>query len=169
MADDPVTLRVLKAMTAALEEITPDNGYACDFAGRVFRGRIRFGPSDPVPMLCILESPIPLEQLPPPVDSSEGYGPWELVIQGFVKDDKLNPTDPAHVALADVRRRLAIERRKTSWDRPENGIFGMGRFIHKMYIGRGVVRPPDEASEKAYFWLQVTLDIVEDMADPYGD
>jgi hypothetical protein len=169
MADEAIALRVLKALTAALEEVTPSNGYTVDLQGRVFRGRNRFGPSDPVPMICVLEAPIPLEQIPPPTDSSESSGGWELVIQGFVKDDKANPTDPAHAALADVKRRLALERRKSLWDRPEQGMFGLGRFVHKMYIGRGVVRPPDEVSEKAYFWLQVTLDIVEDLADPYED
>lgn len=166
---DPIRLRVLKALTAALEEIDGTNGYQHDLSGRVFRGRRVFGVSDPIPMISILEAPIPLDQLPNPADSSDQKGQWELVVQGFVKDDHENPTDPAHALMAEVKTRLALEKRKADWDRPEQGIFGLGRDVTEMYIGAGVVRPPDEVSEKAYFWLQVTLAIVEDMADPYTD
>lgn len=169
MSTIPIRLRVQKALCEALEEINPSNGYVSDFSGRVFRGRNRFGASDPIPMICVLEAPIPLELLPTASDSSQSFGSWELVVQGFVEDDKENPTDPAYYALADVRARLALERLKVDWDRPEEGIFGLGRVVRSMYIGTGVVRPPDEVSEKAYFWLQVTLDISEDMADPYED
>jgi len=90
------------------------------------------------------------------------------VIQGFVRDDRENPTDPAHLLLAEVKRVLALERRKTNWDRPQNGILGLGRDIVTMYIEPGVVRPADELSSKAYFWLTLRLEITEDLADPYG-
>jgi hypothetical protein len=50
-----------------------------------------------------------------------------------------------------------------------DGIFGLGNFVIGMRIGSGVVRPPDEISAKAYFWLTITLDMVEDLADPYED
>lgn len=165
---DPARLVIQKRLQDALEEINPDNGYEHDLRGRVFRGRNRFGASDPIPMVSILEAPIPLDQIAPPRDSTEAFGGWELVIQGFVADDKDNPTDPAHLLMAEVKQRLAIERRRTSWDRPEDGIFGLGQIVDKLYMGTGVVRPPDEVSEKAYFWLTVTLDIAEDLADPYS-
>lgn len=164
---DPTRLRIQKAMQAALEEVNPDEGYEHDLRGRVFRGRNRFGHADPIPMVSILEAPIPLDQLTSPEDSSYHSGGWELVVQGFVEDDKQNPTDPAHRLMAEVKKRLAVERRKAAWDRPEQGIFGLGQIVTKLYMGTGVVRPPDEVSEKAYFWLTVTLDIAEDLADPY--
>lgn len=169
---NPLRLEVQKRLSAALEEITPGNGYVFDFSPsptrRVFRGRTAFGDGDPLPMLSILEVPIPLDQLPPPTPSTSSSGGWELMIQGFAEDDRDDPTDPAHVMLADVKKRLAIEKRKIDWNRPEEGPFGLGRVVTNILMGPGVVRPPDELSAKAYFWLTVQLDLVEDLDDPYG-
>lgn len=164
---NPIRLEVLKRMTAALEEITPANGYVHNLAQRVFRGRGVYGDETPLPALSILEAPIPLDQLPSAKDNPNLAGQWELVVQGWVEDDRRNPTDPAQVLLADVKKRLAIERKKVDWDQPEQGIFGLGRSVTALYIGAGVVRPPEEISAKAYFWLTITLDIAEDMAEPY--
>lgn len=172
--DNPLRLEIMKRLSDILREITPGNGYVLDFSGaedgdtnKVFRGRAIFGEGDPLPMLSILESPIPLDQLPAPPDSGYNSGGWELMIQGFVEDDKQNPTDPAHVALADVKKRLAIESKKVSSMIPENGPLGLLDYVTKIGIGTGVVRPPDEVSAKAYFWLLIVLDIVEDVTEPY--
>ena len=167
MADDPVRLRILKNMTACLQEITVANGYKVDVGQNWFRGRVIFGENDPMPMGVLLEVPIPLDQVPPPRDSSNASGTWELMLQGFTTDDSENPTDPAHYFLADVKKRLAIEKRKALNENPEDGIFGLGNFVTDLRIGSGVVRPPDEISATAYFWLTVTLDTVEDLFDPY--
>jgi len=118
-------------------------------------------------MISILESPIPLDQLPVPDGSGFGQGGWELVLQGFVEDDKDNPTDPAHVALADVRKCLSLEAKKLSLMDDDNSVLGLPRVITGMNIGTGVVRPPDEVSAKAYFWLLIVLELVEDITDPY--
>lgn len=172
--DNPLRLEIQKRLADALREITPANGYVMDFSGaeggddnRVFRGRNIYGDDDPVPMLSILESPIPLDQLPSPVDSGLNSGQWELMVQGFVEDDPVNPTDPAHVAMADVKKRLALEQKKTSARRDEDGPFGLLRAVTGITIGTGVVRPPDEVSAKAYFWLLFVLDIAEDVTEPY--
>ena len=169
MATEPLRLRILKAMTAALKEISPANGFATNVQGNVFRGRVIFGENDPIPLLSILEVPIPLDQTPAPTDSEFSSGGWEIMVQGFVTDDPENPTDPAHLFMADVKKRLAQERRKALAMKSEEGIFGLGNFVTGMRIGAGVVRPPDEISAVAYFWLTVTLDIVEDLSDPYED
>ena len=169
MATEPVRLRVLKAMTECLKEITTANGYRTELNGQVFRGRVIFGDNDPIPMACILEVPIPLDQTPPPTDSEFSTGGWEIMIQGFVTDDPENPTDPAHFFMADVKKRLAIEKRKALAMDAAQGIFGLGNFVTGLRIGAGVVRPPDEISAVAYFWLTITLDMVEDLADPYED
>lgn len=164
---DPIKLHIQKQLCAALEEITVANGYATDLEGRVYRGRLYFGDETPLPFLSVLEVPIPLDQLPSPRDAQMQFGQWELIIQGFVVDDRDNPTDPAHIVLADVKKRLAREQAKANWHRPEDGILGLGRVVDKLYIGVGVVRPPDDISATAYFWLQIALDIAENFAEPY--
>lgn len=170
---DVLRIRVMKKLQTVLEEIdgtlfglTDEAGTALPtMAGRVKRGRLIFGDKDPIPMLSILEVPIPLDQIVPPPDSSYSNGTWELLIQGFAKDDAENPTDPAHVLMAATKKRLAGEKRKNR----DFNIFGMGKHITDMRIGAGVVRPPDEVSAKAYFWLNLSLDIVEDLFDPFED
>lgn len=172
--DDPLRLHIIKTICNGLRGITPGNGYVMDFSGaegteanRVFRGRTVFGSSDPLPALSILEAPIPLDQLPPPSDSTYSSGPWELVVQGFFEDDKDNPCDVAYVGLADVKRFFALERQKAQAMKEEDMIFGLGRVVTGLSIGQGVVRPPDEISAKAYFWLTIALDMAEDLQTPY--
>jgi hypothetical protein len=138
-----------------------------DENNKVFRGRLVFGTTDPVPMLSVLEVPIPIDQLPSPSDSASSSGQWELMIQGFADDDRENPTDPAHVLMADVKMRLAKEKEKANWRVHTDGILGLGRHVTGLYIGSGVVRPPDEISAKAYFWLNMVLDLAEELDDPY--
>ena len=167
--ENPIRLEVHKRMTELLKQISPDNGYATELNGQVYRGRLVFGSETPLPALAILEVPIPLDQAPAPSNSPTTTGPWELMVQGWVEDDRENPTDPAHPLMADVKRCLIAERKKMDWDKPEDGIFGLGRNVTDMYIGAGVVRPPEEVSAKAYFWLTITLDLVENLEDPYED
>lgn len=166
---NPLRLEVQKRMCEVLKTISIANGYSLDIGENVFRGRGVFGDETPVPCLSILEVPIPLDQLPPPQAATLSSGGWELVIQGWVKDDKKNPTDPAHFLLADVKKCLVGEMKKANWDEPEDGIFGLGRSVTKLYIGAGVVRPPEEVSAKAYFWLTITLDLAEDLEHPYDE
>lgn len=173
MATEPLRLRIVKKLTSILEAVEFAYPYAAEqggpvqvaMTGRVFRGRVIFGDSDPLPMLSVLEAPIPLDQVPSPPDSSASTGRWELVVQGFVDDDPLNPTDPGHWLMAQVKAALAVERRKNR----DFQLFDMGHHVVNMWVGQGVVRPPDEISAKAYFWLNVTLELVEDLADPFED
>lgn len=167
---DPIRLRVLKALTAALEEITPDEGFEFDLTGAVFRGRLVYGSGDPLPMISILEPPIAPDQLPQPQDGTYSTGEWELLIQGFLKDDKKNPTDPAHRLMAEVKMKLAEVKQAPETSRYVGGesepILGIPE-VTRLSIGAGVVRPPDEISEKAYFWLNITLALAEDLLKPY--
>lgn len=165
---DPIRLDLHKRLTALLETINPDNGFAHDMRGRVYRGRGVFGDETPVPMISILEAPIPDEPPAQPGSSTSQQVRQQLVIQGFVEDDRFNPTDPAQLLLAETKSVLAVERAKLDWDKPEDGILGLGRTVIDLYIGAGVVRPADEISDKAYFWLNLTLEFVEDLADPFG-
>lgn len=167
MATEPLRLRILKKLSSILEGATFEyTGMpSTTLAGKVFRGRVVFGNDDPLPMLSILEVPIPLDQVPSPPDSTYSTGRWELLVQGFVEDDPNNPTDPAHWLMAQVKKVLAEERKKNR----DFNLFDMGKKVTNFWVGAGVVRPPDEISAKAYFWLNVTLELVEDLADPFED
>lgn len=166
---DPFRLRVLKALTTTLKEITPANGYVNDLSESVFRGRDTFGEDDPLPMISILENPRATD----PSQLADGTGSsadWELLIQGFVKDDHMNPTDPAYWLEAEVRKRLAQEKdRARDFDGP--GIFGLGQkapCVTGIVIGNPVCRPADETSDVAFCWLAVTLTLVEDLEKPFA-
>lgn len=164
---EPFRLRVLENLNACLEGITPANGYTFDLQGKVFRGRDVFGENDPLPMIAILEA---IEQEPAENDDSpdmsrEFKGQWRLQIQGFMEDTfDDHPTDPAHRLMAEVKKRLVEERIR---DRGNN-ILGMGGRVYGLRFSPGVVRPADEISGKAYFWLRVTLFMVENLLDPYA-
>lgn len=163
---DPFRLRLLKNLTAILEMVAVP-GDAAIGPGHVFRGRALYGASDPLPLISILEAPAPLDQIPAPEGSTASSGPWELVIQGWTKDDKDNPTDPAHVLMAAVKKVLAAERKKAA-PRNGNNALGMAGKVTKIEVGPGVVRPPDDVSDKAYFWLNILVTMAEDLDDPYA-
>ena len=160
MGDLPVRLIIKKRIVEVLEGI--DNGA---FKDRVFRGRAIFGDDDPIPMISVLEPPIPLETIRSAAENPNQAGRWELLVQGWPKDDKKNPTDPADMLLAKVKAALAAERRR---DRSMN-ILGLKNMVTDLHIGHGASRPSDEVSVRAYFWLIITLKIVEDMSDPFPD
>jgi hypothetical protein len=172
---DPFRLRVLKALTARLKTITVANGYQHDLADfddagltkqRVFRGRDQFGAGDPQPMLSILEHPRALEGLLGTSGNPSSSGEWELLIQGFAEDDRLNPTDPAHLLAADVVKCLSIEAQDIY------NLLGLGDrqpCVTEIRIGQPVVRPADgEISDVAFFFLSVTLKLVEDRSNPFA-
>lgn len=160
---DPFRLRVLKAMTDTLAAIHPDKGYRHDLTGRVFRGRNMYGDNDPIPLVSILEAPLPDEPMAHKPNDGVWVGQWRLFVQGWVDDDRNNPTDPAHYLLADVKRALAEARRSQL----KSGIFNMSR-VTNLTIGANVVRPAEEhVNEYANFLLVVTLEIAENMMDPY--
>jgi len=177
----PFKLRVQRALTDCLKDISPDDDYVYDMAdfdndgvttARVYRGRAWFGASDPIPMLSILEGVSPADEVAePPTDTASGEYLWAMHIQGFVDDDPLNPTDPAYLLLSDVRRRLAAERnRKRPGTRGQPDPFGLGagkNTVTGLSFGPGVVRPADDVSAKAYFWLSLYLKVLDNPEFPY--
>lgn len=172
MQEDPLNVRILHALRDLIAGISIDEGYKHDLTDSVFLGRNVFGDSDPETMVSILEPPVEPDQIPSPDEAKELAGDWNLLIQGFVKDDKANPTEPAYRLLADVRAVLAKERARPGTSRVSSGkavdLLDMDGAVTKIDFGRGVVRPPDEISSKAYFWLNITISITEDMANPYA-
>ena len=158
---DPIRLRIQKYLTHLLEtEVSVANGYNNDLAGKVFRGRLLFGSTDTLPLVSILEPPVPPPVNGNPWGAGAEHDRWELVLQGWTPDDKLHPTDSAHLLAQDVRRCLVkekVEHRDLAGPPP------LGESsITEFEIGQPVVRPPEEGtSPHAFFWLAMRLRIAE--------
>lgn len=187
----PFRLLIQQRITAALKEITPGNGYVNDLSdfttpedgrvrSRVVRGVALFGDDHPLPLVSILQPPHPTDPFDAPVSATSRGLDWVLLVQGFVEDDEDNPTDPAEILMADVKQRLAkvIEAGAPSASTDDNilglggsdspDVRGTGNAVLQMTIGNGSVRPSDELSSKAYFWLLLIVKIVENTGKPYG-
>lgn len=186
MTADPFRLRVQKAIAASLEENVTGTEFNYTLADHVFRGRSLFGPSDGSYLISILEPPVPPESILSPAPVSQGPVVWNLLIQGFLPDDMANPSDPGHKLMADVKKRFAIEKKRFIPGAALESVrtsnpFGLGRcrdgmnapeyvnYIEQIIsIGTGIVRPPDDGvSDKAYFWLPLSLKLVEDIENPF--
>jgi hypothetical protein len=164
-------LDILRALTTHLEGITTDNGYAYDLDGRVFRGRAQFGDDIPLPCLSIIEAPRPDEQ--PVVGGHErAYWSedWTLLVQGWVEDDKINPTDPAYELKAAVEHRLSsiLAIRNDRGTPLDPTAYRLGNRVSHIAIGPGMVSPPrPNISAKAFFYLPVVLKIAVSTTAPY--
>ncbi len=157
---DTFRLTVLKALSAALAEISIANGFRHDLdETRIHRGRLMLDDTDPIPAIAINEKPVFPENLEPPEGGTTIQVKLELLIQGFADDDRKNPADPAYLLLGDVQKRLAQEGAKDDgYD-----VLGFGEKV-EISIGQGVVRPPDSVvSDTAFFWLPVTLTFGENL------
>ena len=123
-------------------------------------------------MLSVLEPEEAGEIALPPSQSAVVEYRWPLIVQGFVSDDPQNPTDPAYRLLADVRRRLAVERTRKAVGSNQPDPLGLGvtgsNRITGLSFNSGVVRPADDVSATAYFWLMLELTVVDNAADPYA-
>lgn len=161
-------LAVLKYLCTYLEtEVSIANGYQHNLADRIFRGRLAFGEDDPLPRLSVLEGLNPdREPNAAGTGGSEQIDNWIVLLQGQVEDDAANPTDPAHALMADVKCALGKLRKRMANDQesfegtPYYSVAGLG-------IEPGTVRPPDQLSDKAFFWMRIVLTIAETMDDPY--
>lgn len=175
MSDDK-RLATLKALTTYLEtEITVANGYQHDLTNAVFRGRMFYSVSDPIPSISILENLNP-DRFPRRAGGDDNASApdaaesWILLLQGWTADDKTNPTDTAYPLMADVKKALA---KLLKGKHPVTGLgadpnYMLGGLIHGLKVEPGTVRPPDEISAKAYFYIRLILGFNEKLADPYS-
>lgn len=163
---DTFRLTVLKALTVTLKGITVANGYQHDLGEQVYRGRLILTEDDGLPALAINEPPQMPDSVVMPSNGGTDQGTkLTVLVQGFVLDDRKNPTDPAYRLLGDVQKCLAAEKRR------DDGfdLLGLGERVYSLDLGQGVVRPPDEVvSDTAFFWLPVTLGIGEKLHDPFA-
>lgn len=164
----PFRLQVLLALQNCLQAITPANGYSFDMSTSVYIGRDMFGDDDPIPLIAILEDPDTPPLRVTPRDATDRVNTWTLLIQGFLspaQGDK--PLLPAYVLAAETAKALIAGARRMDGHTPD--YFGMGGRVDRFALGPAIVRPADDAvsDTKAYFWLRLTLEIVENLLDPY--
>jgi len=117
-------------------------------------------------MVSILEHPRAAEQVLGSEGTTVSTGGWDLLVQGFADDDPENPTDPAHILSAEVIQCLARARER------RNDVLGLGGYmpcVSDLRIGSPVVRPADNTiADVAFFYVAVSLKLVEDLADPFA-
>jgi len=161
-------LTILKALTAHLESIFGDDLYSHDLRGKVFRGRAVFGSDDPMPCVSLLEGKATDYGQFADTNESVRKDSWLLLIQGWVKDDPLNPTDPAYGLLADVEARLSDIIAQDERGKPKYpGIYLLGGLISSLTIAAPVVRPPEDGlSSRAFFYLPVLVGLKSDLTKP---
>jgi len=177
----PLKLRILRAVTDSIKTVTVANGYGHDLGDfvdssrddeltpRVYRGRAWFGDGDPLPMISILEGKNPADFVAePPATTTVSEYDWSIIVQGFVNDDKVNPTDPAYHLMADVRRCLAAEAKRKDLMGMQTPFGFTSNRISRVVVGPGVIRPADDTSAQAYFWFTLTLRIIDNPSTPYA-
>lgn len=161
---DPKQLRILKALTTWIEGVTPADGYAYDLAGHVFRGRAKFGADEALPFISILESlrpdPRPREAGTEKLVREES---WELLIQGWVTENREFPTDDLYVLKAAIEKRLSL----LVSDPGNAAVYRLGGLITSIRIGPGVVRAatPQVGGAEA-FYLPLLIGYVINLGDP---
>lgn len=160
---DPIKLILLKSLTALLEGIDVIDGSAVNMTGSVFRGRSVFGDDDPLPMISILESPRNTDGLRAAEYGLENLYTWGLMVQGWVKDDKINPTDPAYHLAEAVKNRLKLVTalRADNSGRPlDKNVYLLGSKVVEFLVGEPIIRPPiDNLSSKAFFYMQIDVQL----------
>jgi hypothetical protein len=164
---DTKRLLLLKTICEYLHtEITIENGYHYTLMS-VRRNKKNFGRELKLPAVAVLENFNP-DRLPETIGGVVGtqhkYDQVYL-LNGWVDDSTPLPGDEegdaAHRLMGDVKKALG----KLMVRRNQDGFFdGLATTLS---IEPGVVRPPDEQSEKAYFWMRIRLEVVEKVGDPY--
>ena len=164
----PFRLLVQIALTNAFQQITPANDFTYDMSEKVYRGRNVFGQQTKPPYIAILERNLQPDHFITPIKDAKGYTDYQLIIQGFLPDDKDCPTDIGHVLMGDVKMRLAML--KFDETNPDKLFrFGnRGNHAEKITWDGGVVRPPEELNPCVCFYLRVSLKLIEDDMIPFG-
>jgi hypothetical protein len=158
---DSVRLAIQKQLSSYLStEVTVANGYQHTLTDAVFRGRFWFGDDDPLPMISILETLNP-DREPVRVGNARGVqkDDWILLVQGWAREEFDNPTDSAHALMVDVKKALG-KLRKQVYDTALKGT--AFEEVVELALEPGTVRPPDQLSERAFFWLRIVLTVTED-------
>jgi hypothetical protein len=162
---DSKQLRILKKLTAHLEATSGYEGIKC------YRGLLVVSAKEVQDCLSILEAPRPIVGQGAGHQNYKRLETWTLLVQGWPKDDKDNPSDTAYALKAAVEqwlfRIIAQDERTGLPVYPD--LYLLGGDIGSLTIGQGVVRPPSEeaASRLAMFYLPLILEITTDVSNPY--
>lgn len=163
MADTKRLLLLKSLCNYLLTEITTANGYNFDLAA-AYRGKKNFGKEVKLPAIVVLENFNP-DRLPETIGGVVGtkhkYDQIYLINGWAEGGDVEQEEDLAHLLMGDVKQALG----KLLVPRNQSGFFD--GLANTLSIEPGVVRPPDEQSEKAYFWMRIRLEVVEKVGDPY--
>jgi hypothetical protein len=164
---DTKRLLLQKAICAyLLSEITTANGYDFDLQA-AYRNKRRFGKEMKLPSVALLENFNPDREPETIGGMNETKQQYEQIylVNGWADDseeDSLEHGDAAQNLLGDVKKALG---KLLTRDAERDGYFG--KLAIELRIEPGVVRPPDEQSSKAYFWMRIKMKIVEKVGDPY--
>lgn len=161
---DSKRLVILKALTTQLETITVTNGYQHNMSGKVFRGRADFGNETQWPFIGVFE--VRPDDNMNRADESTQKDLWTLGIQGVIHSDTTHPTDPAHNLLADIRKALG-QVLKPDTPVSRNPLHMFGGLVVDMTVDGGVTFNPEEFQGAAVCVLKVSIDLTENMENPY--
>lgn len=174
-------LNIMQRLTRLLEGITDftyvdvdgvERTVTYDLVDKVYRGRRTIPSADAAGCMSILEAPRPSTGSPAGRDGQARTSDWQLLVQGWPVEDRMNPSDPAYVMAAAVEQRLA--RIYAVHDASEGGDPGgpvhpddylLGRTIHGITVSDSLVLPAQEnLSVVAFFYIPVTLSLVKNAA-----
>lgn len=161
---DSKRLVIQKAITAQLETILLSNGYQHDLSNKVFRGRADFGTETIRPFVGIFE--VRPDDNVNRADSAVQKDVWILGIQGVVTSANDHPTDPAQNLLADIRKAIGQVLKPDSPVQP-NPMHMFGDLVNDMRIDGGMTFCPEEDQSVAICVLKLTIDLSEDLENPY--
>lgn len=165
---DSYRLTVLKRLTALIEAtaVSPYPGMTLPSTlnGLVFRGRKTFGDNDPDLMVSILEDVRDRGALYAEDRRNEQ---WSLLMQAWMPDDKVNPSDPLYSLADDIERQLdrvtATNRSIGTKKYPEHYMLGpdgagTGYLINSFQVNRPFIRPPTEGvSSKSFLYIPLLV------------
>lgn len=168
---DSKRLAIAKALTDHLSNtVTTANGYKFDLTGNVYRGRKKFGTETLLPAIAVLENFNPDREPSEVGGFTNRQTKYTLIflLNGWAEDrpefdSENHPADAVYELMADVKKALGILVDHGKYE--QGGV--LEGLVEDIKFEPGVVRPADETSERAYFWLRVQLEVTEKVQDPY--
>lgn len=146
---------------------------ACPYnlADSVYRGRLTFGDEVELEFLALMEAPRQLNPNGGGLANLTQDEEWTLLIQGFGKEDRVHPTDPAYNLLSWVQKRMSMvseENKNGARGGVYPEVWRFGNTIGEVRYQIPIVRPgQDDVSAAAYFYMPISVGIVTDLTNPF--